>query len=139
MNNVNEEKLVQVFAGNVWQAQLVKGLLDTNGIPCAINDETVGAVISQYAPNIGDVYVVVTEENKEKALKSRRIQIPKIPKRVATETLPPVLTLQSPPSVTHLRAYFPHHLVRTAAKVHYTIGSLSVEPLTVTFCHTSVA
>ncbi len=69
MNNVNEEKLVQVFAGNVWQAQLVKGLLDTNGIPCAINDETVGAVISQYAPNIGDVYVVVTEENKEKALK----------------------------------------------------------------------
>ncbi len=69
MNNVNEEKLVQVFAGNVWQAQLVKGLLDANGIPCAINDETVGAVISQYAPNIGDVYVVVTEENREKALK----------------------------------------------------------------------
>lgn len=69
MNNVNEEKLVQVFAGNVWQAQLVKGLIDANGIPCAINDETVGAVISQYAPNIGDVYVVVTEENKEKALK----------------------------------------------------------------------
>lgn len=69
MNNLNEEKLVQVFAGNVWQAQLVKGLLDTNGIPCAINDETVGAVISQYAPNIGDVYVVVTEENREKALK----------------------------------------------------------------------
>ena len=69
MNSVNEERLVQVFAGNVWQAQLVKGLLDANGIPCAINDETVGAVISQYAPNIGDVYVVVTEENKEKALK----------------------------------------------------------------------
>lgn len=69
MKSINEERLVQVFAGNVWQAQLVKGLLDTNGIPCAINDETVGAVISQYAPNIGDVYVVVTEENKEKALK----------------------------------------------------------------------
>lgn len=69
MNSVNEERLVQVFAGNVWQAQLVKGLLDANGIPCAINDETVGAVISQYAPNIGDVYVVVTEENREKALK----------------------------------------------------------------------
>ncbi|MBQ2809029.1 MAG: DUF2007 domain-containing protein [Bacteroidaceae bacterium] len=69
MNSVNEERLVQVFAGNVWQAQLVKGLLDANGIQCAINDETVGAVISQYAPNIGDVYVVVTEENREKALK----------------------------------------------------------------------
>ncbi len=69
MKSINEERLVQVFAGNVWQAQLVKGLLDTNGIPCAINDETVGAVISQYAPNIGDVYVVVTEDNKAKALK----------------------------------------------------------------------
>lgn len=69
MKSINEERLVQVFAGNVWQAQLVKGLLDANSIPCAINDETVGAVISQYAANIGDVYVVVTEENKEKALK----------------------------------------------------------------------
>lgn len=69
MKSINEERLVQVFAGNVWQAQLVKGLLDANSIPCAINDKTVGAVISQYAPNIGDVYVVVTEENKEKALK----------------------------------------------------------------------
>lgn len=69
MNSVNEKKLVQVFAGNAWQAQLVKGLLDANGVPCAINDETVGAVISQYAPNIGDVYVVVTQENEAQALR----------------------------------------------------------------------
>lgn len=69
MKSINEERLVQVFAGNVWQAQLVKGLLDANSIPCAINDETVGAVISQYAANIGDVYVVVTEEDEARALK----------------------------------------------------------------------
>ena len=33
MNGANEERLVKVFEGNVWQAQLVKGLLDANAIP----------------------------------------------------------------------------------------------------------
>ena len=69
MNGANEERLVQVFEGNVWQAQLVKGLLDANAIPCMIKDETVGAVISQYAPNIGDVYVIVDQEHEAQALK----------------------------------------------------------------------
>ena len=69
MNGANEEKLVQVFAGNLWQAQLVKGLLDANAIPCTLNDDTIGAVTSSYAPNVGDVYIVVTEENEKIALK----------------------------------------------------------------------
>ena len=69
MNGANEERLVKVFEGNVWQAQLVKGLLDANAIPCIIKDETVGAVISQYAPNIGDVYVIVDQEHEAQALK----------------------------------------------------------------------
>ena len=69
MNGANEERLVKVFEGNVWQAQLVKGLLDANAIPCMIKDETVGAVISQYAPNIGDVYVIVDQEHEAQALK----------------------------------------------------------------------
>lgn len=68
MNGANEEKFVQVYAGNLWQAQLVKGLLDANAVPCVINDETLGAVTSHYAPNVGDVYVVVSEADKERAL-----------------------------------------------------------------------
>lgn len=68
MNGANEEKFVQVYAGNLWQAQLVKGLLDANAVPCVINDETLGAVTSYYAPNVGDVYVVVNEADKERAL-----------------------------------------------------------------------
>ena len=68
MNGANEEKFVQVYAGNLWQAQLVKGLLDANAVPCVINDETLGAVTSNYAPNVGDVYVVVNEADKERAL-----------------------------------------------------------------------
>ena len=68
MNGANEEKFVQVYAGNLWQAQLVKGLLDANAVPCVINDETLGALTSHYAPNVGDVYVVVNEADKERAL-----------------------------------------------------------------------
>lgn len=68
MNGANEEKFVQVYAGNLWQAQLVKGLLDANAVPCVINDETLCAVTSYYAPNVGDVYVVVNEADKERAL-----------------------------------------------------------------------
>ena len=68
MNGANEEKFVQIYAGNLWQAQLVKGLLDANAVPCVINDETLGAVTSHYAPNVGDVYVVVNEADKERAL-----------------------------------------------------------------------
>ena len=68
MVDVNKEKLVTVFAGTVWQAELIKGVLDTNGIPCAIMDETIGAVTSSYAGLEGDVLVVVNEEDKESAL-----------------------------------------------------------------------
>ena len=68
MVDVNKEKLVTVFAGTVWQAELIKGMLDANGIPCAIMDETIGAVTSSYAGLEGDVLVVVTEEEKNRAL-----------------------------------------------------------------------
>ena len=68
MIDVNKEKLVTVFSGTVWQAELIKGVLDTNGIPCAIMDETIGAVTSSYAGFGKGVLVVVNEEDKESAL-----------------------------------------------------------------------
>ena len=68
MYDVNNEKLVTVFAGTAWQAELIKGVLDTNGIPCAIMDETIGAVTSSYAGFGKGVLVVVNEEDKESAL-----------------------------------------------------------------------
>ena len=68
MSNVNDEKLVQVFAGTLWQAELVKGLLDSNGIPCDIKDNTIGAVTSSYAGLDGDVLVIVNETDEERAL-----------------------------------------------------------------------
>ena len=68
MADVNKEKLVTVFTGTVWQAELIKGVLETNGIPCAIMDETIGAVTSPYAGLGKGVLVVVNEEDKESAL-----------------------------------------------------------------------
>ncbi len=68
MKDVNKEKLVTVFAGTVWQAELKKGLLDANDIPCAIMDETIGAITSSYAGFEGEVLVVVNEEDEARAL-----------------------------------------------------------------------
>lgn len=60
-------KLVEVYAGTLWQAEVVKGLLDANEIPCAVIDETIGAVTSPYSPISGDAVVVVDEKDKERA------------------------------------------------------------------------
>ena len=68
MTDANKEKLVTVFTGTVWQAELIKGLLDTNNIACAIMDETIGAITSSYAGMGKGVLVVVNEDDKEKAL-----------------------------------------------------------------------
>ena len=68
MNDANKEKLVTVFTGTVWQAEIIKGLLDTNEIPCAVMDETIGAITSSYAGFGKGVLVVVNEEDEAKAL-----------------------------------------------------------------------
>ena len=64
-----KEKLVEVYSGTLWQAEVIKGLLDSNGIPCAMLDETIGAVTSPYSPTSGDVVVVVDECDRERAVR----------------------------------------------------------------------
>lgn len=68
MSKNNEDRLVQVFAGTLWQAEIVKGLLESNCIPCDINDNTIGAVTSSYAGLSGDVVVIVNKENEKRAI-----------------------------------------------------------------------
>ena len=63
-----KEKLVEVYAGTLWQAEVVKGLLDANSISCAVINETIGAVTSPYSPTSGDVVVVVEEKDKARAV-----------------------------------------------------------------------
>ncbi|MBR3977347.1 MAG: DUF2007 domain-containing protein [Bacteroidaceae bacterium] len=83
MNSANDVRIVQVFAGTTWQAQLVKGLLDANGVPCMIKDETISAVTSPYATIEGEVLVVVSEEYEAQALKV--IEENTIPETIETQ------------------------------------------------------
>lgn len=70
MSKADEERLVQVFAGTLWQAELIKGLLDSNGIPCDIKDNTIGAVTSSYAGLDGDVVVIVNKKDEHRAMET---------------------------------------------------------------------
>ena len=66
--DANKEKLVTVFTGTVWQAELIRGVLETNNIPCAIMDETIGAITSSYSGMGKGVLVVVNGKDEAKAL-----------------------------------------------------------------------
>lgn len=68
MNGVNEEMLVTVFSGGLWQAQLVKGLLDANAVECELKDNS-GILTSSYAIAEGEVAVIVNEADEELARK----------------------------------------------------------------------
>ena len=41
--------LVEVFRGNLWEAELVKGLLKSAGVEAMLKDETLSAVTSPYS------------------------------------------------------------------------------------------
>ena len=64
---VVQHHLVKVFNGNLWQAQLVQGLLETNHIKCMIENDTLSAVTSPYATLGGEVWVLVTDCDEEAA------------------------------------------------------------------------
>ncbi|NDV57166.1 DUF2007-related protein [Bacteroides sp. 519] len=64
MKNRNEELLIDVFAGSPWEAELIKGLLESNGIPSSLKD----GLMATMAPYNDEVVVQVNEENYETAM-----------------------------------------------------------------------
>lgn len=60
-------KLVKVFAGSSWEAEITKGLLESNGLVCMLKDESIGLVTSPYAELGGEVFVLVNEDDEKKA------------------------------------------------------------------------
>ena len=53
--------LVEVFRGSLWEAELIKGLLESAGVSAMLKNETLSAVTSPYLPT-GDVLVMVNKE-----------------------------------------------------------------------------
>ena len=63
------DSLVEVFRGNLWEAELVKGLLESAGVQAMIKDETLSAVTSPYDNAGGRVLVMVNKEEEVYAKK----------------------------------------------------------------------
>lgn len=66
---MSDNRLVKIFSGNLWQAQLVQGQLKSNGIECILENDTLSAVTSPYATLGGCVWVLVSSADKERAEK----------------------------------------------------------------------
>lgn len=54
-----DESLVQVYSGTAWQAEIVKGLLESNGIVAALRDESLTSAIM---PDIGGSVLVIVDK-----------------------------------------------------------------------------
>lgn len=61
--------LVEVFQGSLWEAELIKGLLNSAGVESMIKDETMSAITSPYNEAGGKVLVLVNKEEEVYAKK----------------------------------------------------------------------
>ena len=66
MKAEDKSKIVEVFAGSPWEAELVKSLLENNSIEAATKD---GMVVNVVLPDTAvDVSVLVNEKDYEAAM-----------------------------------------------------------------------
>lgn len=65
MEGTDYSRTVEVFKGTPWEAELVKGLLESNGIATILKD----GLMSTIAPYItADITILVSEEKYEDAM-----------------------------------------------------------------------
>jgi hypothetical protein len=69
MTTNNNGAWVEVFSGAAFEAEVVKGLLESNGIPCIIEDHTMSALTSHYSGIGGDMRILVASADEESARK----------------------------------------------------------------------
>ena len=70
MKAEDKSKLIEVFKGSLWEAELVKGLLEANGVKSATKDCI--AVNIALPETAIDVAVLVNEEDFEAAMQVMR-------------------------------------------------------------------
>lgn len=64
MKEEDYSKSVEVFSGSPWEAELIKGLLESNDIRCVIKDGILGTLAPYIAPSVS---VLVTDDKYEAA------------------------------------------------------------------------
>jgi hypothetical protein len=62
-----KSKLVSVYSGNYLQAQIVKGRLDSEGVPSLLRYEGAGLVYGVTVDGLGEARVMVPEALAEEA------------------------------------------------------------------------
>ena len=60
----DNSKTTEVFEGTPWEVEIVKGMLESNGIGCVIKDEVLGSLAPYMAPTVS---VEVLEKDLEHA------------------------------------------------------------------------
>ena len=60
--------LVSVFKGQPFEAEVVRGRLESEGIPAMIMNTSMSAIFSTYTITAGPVSVLVNPQDKERAL-----------------------------------------------------------------------
>lgn len=65
MTTQEKDSLVKVYTGSRWQAEIIKGLLESNQIKTLLKDETLG----MFGPNSGYMVVMVDSLQAEQAQK----------------------------------------------------------------------
>lgn len=70
----NDCAWIEVFSGEAFEAEVVKGLLESNDIRCVLEDHTLSAVTSHYNGIGGYVSILV---NPADEVKARQLIVPK--------------------------------------------------------------
>lgn len=64
MKNKKESDLIVVFEGTTWETELIKGLLESNNIPCIIMNN----IMTIYSPYTDyGIRILVENENAQRA------------------------------------------------------------------------
>ena len=52
MKEEDYSKAIEVFSGSPWEAEIIKGLLESNDIRCVIKDGIMGTLAPYIAPSV---------------------------------------------------------------------------------------
>lgn len=64
MKEKDYSKSIEVFSGSPWEAEIIKGLLESNDIRCVVKDGIMGTLAPYIAPAVS---ILVREEEYEAA------------------------------------------------------------------------